>query len=183
VLTAIIDGFVSYEVEVTRRFLEACAGQLDIAYFGNDFGTQRGLFISPEHYQRFMRGPLKGFYDVCRDYGCKVMQHSCGSVRAIIPWLLEDGLDILDPVQVRAAGMNLSGLYRDFGDRLCFHGGVDTQGTLPFGSPEEVRAEVRSYLDLARDRGGYVLTGSQDLIADIPDDNILAMYDENRPRG
>jgi uroporphyrinogen decarboxylase len=107
------------------------------------------------------------------------MQHSCGSVRDIIPWLVEDGVDILDPVQVRAKGMDLAGLVRDFGNRLSFHGGVDTQRTLPFGSREDVRAQVRSYLDLTCESGGYILTGSQDLIADIPDDNILAMYDEN----
>jgi uroporphyrinogen decarboxylase len=108
------------------------------------------------------------------------MQHSCGSVRDLIPWFLADGVDILDPLQVRAAGMDLPGLVRDFGGRLAFHGGVDTQGTLPFGTVAEVRAEVRSYLDLTRDRGGYILCGSQDYIADIPLDNLLAIYEENR---
>lgn len=176
---AIIEGFVDYEVAATRRFLEACDGLLDITYFGNDFGTQRCLFISPAHWERFFRAPLKRFYDVSHEFGCKVMQHSCGAVRAIIPSLIEDGVDMLDPVQVRAEGMSLPELVRDFGDRLCFHGGVDTQRTLPFGTPDDVRAQVRSYLDLTRDRGGYVLVGSQDFIADIPDENILAMYDEN----
>ncbi len=179
-VTAIIDAMVGYEVAVTRRFLEACGGRLDITYFGNDFGTQRGLFISPAHWERFFRAPLKRFYDVSHEFGCLVMQHSCGSVRAILPALIEDGVDILDPVQVRAEGMSLPSLVRDFGDRLSFHGGVDTQGTLPFGSTEEVRAEVRSYLDLTRERGGYILTSSQNFILDIPDENILAMYDENR---
>jgi len=179
VVAAIIDCYVSFEVEVTQRFLDACGGELEIAYFGNDFGTQRGLFISLAHWHRFMRQPLKRFYDISHDYGCKVMQHSCGSVRDIIPWLVEDGVDILDPVQVRARGMDLAGLVRDLGNRLSFHGGVDTQRTLPFGSREDVRAQVRSYLDLTCESGGYILTGSQDLIADIPDDNILAMYDEN----
>jgi uroporphyrinogen decarboxylase len=110
------------------------------------------------------------------------MQHSCGAVRDIIPALIEDGVDMLDPVQVRAEGMGLAGLVRDFGDRLTFHGGVDTQHTLPFGTPADVRAEVRSYLDLTKDHGGYVLVGSQDFIADIPDENIVAMYAENLGR-
>ena len=176
---AIIEGFVDYEVEVTRRFLEACDGLLDITFFGNDFGTQRCLFISPTHWQRFFRAPLKRFFDVSHEYGCNVMKHSCGAVRDIIPSLIEDGVDMLDPVQVRAEGMGLPGLVRDFGDCLTFHGGVDTQHTLPFGTPADVRAQVRSYLDLTRDRGGYVLVSSQHFIADIPDENILAMYDEN----
>lgn len=179
VVHALIDCVVSFEVEVTRCYLEQCAGKLDITYFGNDFGTQRGLIISPQLFQRFMRGPLKRFYDISHDYGCKVMQHSCGSVRDIIPWLIEDGVDVLDPVQVRAEGMDLAGLVRDFGDQLSFHGGIDLQHIMPFGTPEDVRAHVRANLDLTRERGGYVLTSGQHFIADVPEDNILAMYDEN----
>lgn len=180
VVEAIIECMVDYEVEVTRRFLEAADGMIDITYFGNDFGTQRCLFISPEMWQRFIRKPLKRFFDVSHEYGCRVMKHSCGAIRDIIPWLIEDGVDILDPIQVSAAGMDLHGLVRDFGDRLAFHGGVDTQRTLPFGSVGDVRREVRSYLDVTRERGGYILTGSQHFIEDIPLENILAMYDENR---
>ena len=126
-----------------------------------------------------MRRPLKRFFDVSRDFGCVVMKHSCGAVRDIIPSMMEDGVDALDPVQVRAAGMDFAGLVRDFGARLAFHGGVDTQRTLPFGSAEEVRAQVRAYREITREGGGYIMTGSQDLIEDIPLDNILAMYDEN----
>jgi len=179
VTQAIIDHVVDYEVEATRRFLETAAGLIDITYFGNDFGTQRGLFISPSMWERFMRAPLKRFFDISHDFGCRVMKHSCGAVRALIPLFVEDGVDILDPVQTAAAGMDLAGLMRDFGERLCFHGGVDTQGTLPFGAVADVRREVRSYLNLARERGGYILCGSQDYIEDIPLDNILAIYDEN----
>jgi uroporphyrinogen decarboxylase len=130
-------------------------------------------------WQEFFRPSLKRYYDTAHEFGCKVMQHSCGAIRDIIPFLIEDGVDILDPIQVAADGMALPGLVHDFGTRLCFHGGVDTQRTLPYGSPDEVRAEVRSYLNLTRDGGGYILTGSQELIEDIPTDNILAMYDEN----
>ena len=179
VTEAIIDHVVDYEIEATRRFLEATTGLLDITYFGNDFGTQRGLFISPRMWQRFMRPSLKRFFDVSHEYGCRVMKHSCGAVRGIIPSFIEDGVDVLEPVQTRAAGMDLAGLVQDFGSALAFHGGVDTQRTLPFGSTEDVRAEVRSYLDLTRDHGGYILCGSQEFIEDIPLDNILAMYDEN----
>jgi uroporphyrinogen decarboxylase len=176
---AITDCIVSYEIEATRRFLEECDGRLDIAFFGNDYGTQRGLVISPAMWDRFLRRPQKRFFDVSHDFGCTVMLHSCGGVREIIPWLIEDGVEALDPVQVRAKGMDFAGLVCDFGAQLCLHGGVDTQHTLPFGSPDDVRAQVRGYRDLTRERGGYVMTGSQDLIEDIPLDNILAMFDEN----
>jgi len=122
--------------------------------------------------------PLKRFYDLSHDYGCKVMQHSCGAVRDIIPSLIEDGVNILDPIQVAAADMDLPGLVRDFGGKICFHGGVDTQHTLPFGSIDDVRAEVRSYLDITKTSGGYIMCSSQEFMEDIPLDNILAMYEE-----
>jgi uroporphyrinogen decarboxylase len=78
--------------------------------------------------------------------------------------------------------MDLPGLVRDFGQTLCFHGGVDTQRTLPFGRPQDVRAQVRSYLDLTHEKGGYILCGSQEFIEDIPLENLLALYDENQKR-
>ena len=179
VVEAIIQHVVDYEIEATRRFLQAANGMIDITYFGNDFGTQRGLFISPSMYSRFMRPYLRRYFDVSHEFGCRVMKHSCGSVRDIIPWFIEDGVDILDPVQVAASGMSLPSLVRDFGDRITFHGGVNTQSTLPFGSAQDVRAEVRAYLNLTRERGGYILCGSQDYTDDIPTDNLLAIYDEN----
>ncbi|MBI3986314.1 MAG: hypothetical protein HY343_05315 [Lentisphaerae bacterium] len=179
VIHAIIGHIVDYEVEATRRYLEAARGKLDIAYFGNDFGTQRGCFVSPDMWQTFIRRPLKRFFDTAHDHGCKVMKHSCGAIRDLIPFLIEDGVDILDPVQTAATGMDLPGLVRDYGSRLCFHGGVDTQTVLPFGTEADVRAVVRSYRALTREHGGYILCGSQEFIEDIPLDNILAMYDEN----
>jgi len=179
-IDAVTECVVNFDLEVMRRFLEACRGKLDIAYVGNDFGTQRGLYFSPELFDRFMRPCLRKFYALAHDYGCKVMQHSCGSVRDIIPWLIEDGVDILNPVQIRAAGMSLESLAADFGARLAFHGGVDTQHTLPFGTADDVREQVRSYRELTRDGGGYLLCSSQEFMEDIPDDNILAMYETAR---
>ena len=179
VVQAITDHIVDYEIEATRRFLDAAAGVFDILYVGNDFGTQRGLFVSPASWEQFIRQPLKRFYDLGQAYGCKVMQHSCGAIRAIIPSLIADGVNILDPIQVAADGMDLPGLARDFGASLCLHGGCDTQRTLPHGTVADVRAEVRSYLNATRGRGGYILCGSQQFIEDIPLDNILAMYEEN----
>ncbi|MFH0796482.1 MAG: uroporphyrinogen decarboxylase family protein [Candidatus Omnitrophota bacterium] len=179
VVSAIIDRLVDYEIEATRGYLEACRGMLDITYFGNDYGTQRGLFISPQSWQKFIRQPQKRYFDISREYGCKVMLHSCGGVRSIIPMLIEDGVDILDPIQVAAKEMELAGLVKDFGHRLAFHGGVDTQSILPFGIVADVRSHVRSYINLTRDSGGYILCGSQEYIEDIPLDNILAIYEEN----
>ncbi|MCM8769104.1 MAG: hypothetical protein NC911_05450 [Candidatus Omnitrophica bacterium] len=178
VVQLIIQRIVDFETKATEKFLTACRGLLDITYFGNDFGTQRGLVISPEHWEKFFRRPLKQFFDLSHDFGCKVMFHSCGSVRAIIPSLIEDGLDILEPVQTAAVGMDLPSLVRDF-SHLSFHGGISTQTTLPFGTKEQVQNEVRSFIRLTREKGGYILGSSQELIEDIPLENILTMYDVN----
>lgn len=182
VLKAIIRHVVDYEIEATRRFLESAGGLIDITYVGNDYGSQRGLAISPAMWKEFIRAEQKRYFDISHDFGCKAMFHSCGAVRDIVPWLIEDGVDALDPIQVQAAGMDLSGLARDFGGRLCFHGAVDTQGTLPFVSVERVREHVRGHLRLFRESGGYILTGSQLYIGDIPTENVLAIYEENQSR-
>lgn len=178
VVEAITDCIVSYELEVTRRFFETCKGKLDVAYWGNDFGTQRGIVISPAMWERFVRKYLKRIFDISHDYGCIVMQHSCGSVRAIVPQMIEDGMNILNPIQVQANGMSLEGLVRDFGSVISFYGAVNTQSTLPFGTPQDVREQVRAYKKITNGTG-YIMAGSQVLIEDIPTDNILAMYDEN----
>ncbi len=175
----LVKNVVEIHLESCRRFFEAANGMLDVAYFGNDYGTQHGLVLSPSLWQTFFRGPQKRFFDLAHDYGCRVMFHSCGSIRDLLPWLIEDGVDILDPVQTTAKGMNLEGLVDRFGDSLTFHGGVDMQRTLPFGSVEDVRAEVRRNLGTTRGRAGYILTSSQKLLDDVPTDNILTMYDIN----
>lgn len=175
----IIDRMVSLHLESCRLFFDETGKGLDIAYFGNDYGTQRGLAISPRMYEEFFRRPQKAFFDLAHDYGYKVMFHSCGAIRDIIPWLIEDGVDILDPIQVRAEGMSFFLLLNDFGDQLTLHGGVDMQQTLPFGNPEDVREEIRSYLRATRGKGRYILSSSQKLLPDVPTENILAMYEEN----
>ena len=160
-------------------FFEATKGYLDIAYFGNDFGTQRGLLISPELFDKFMRPALRRFYALAHDYNLRVMQHSCGAIADIIPWLIEDGVDIIDPVQSSCSGMDLETLYRNFGMRVSFHGGVCTQSLLPFKSVDEVRQTVRKYREITKGNGHYFLTGSQEYMADIPLENILAVYETN----
>ena len=180
VLDVIIRHIVAYELEATRLFLTAACGHIDITYFGNDFGTQRSLFISPAHYERFIRKPLKRFVELSHEFNCRVMKHSCGAVRPLLPRFIDDGIDILDPVQTAAAGMALDGLVGDFGDRICFHGGMDTQTLLPFGSTGDVRDTVRAFRGLTRDCGGYILAGSQKYIDDIPAENLTALYEENQ---
>jgi uroporphyrinogen decarboxylase len=179
IIDAITEYIVGYFETATRRFLEATEGMNDITYFGNDFGTQRGLFISPVIYDRFIRKYYKRLFEVSHSFGCKVMIHSCGAVRDLIPRFIEDGVDILDPLQITADGMDFNGLYRDFSTKICLHGGIDMQYNLVLGSTSDVKREVCSRIGTAHENGGYILCPSQSLIEEVPIDNILAMYEEN----
>jgi uroporphyrinogen decarboxylase len=108
-----------------------------------------------------------------------VFHHDDGAIRPFLPELVDMGIDILNPVQHTCPGMEMKGLKRDFGARLCFHGGIDNQKVLPFGTPEEVRQEVRRAIDaLASDGTGYILAPCHNLQAVSPVENIVAMYDE-----
>ncbi|MHB1485124.1 MAG: uroporphyrinogen decarboxylase family protein [Saccharofermentanales bacterium] len=179
VIDAITFHIVDYYAQCLVRYLEAADGMNDITYFGNDFGTQRGLFISPEQYDRFIRKYYKRLFDISHEFGCKVMIHSCGAIRQLIPAFIEDGVDIIDPLQITADGMDFDGLYRDFSSKICLHGGIDMQYNLILGSPADVRTEVRSRIETSHENGGYILCPSQSLIDEVPIENILAMYDEN----
>lgn len=174
---ALLTRIADYYYETSRRMFEAAKGKLDIFFMGDDYGTQRGPFISPNDFREFVAPHLRRLYGLAKSYGLKVMHHSCGSVRALLPDLIELGLDVLDPVQVRAAGMDILTLKREFGSRITFHGSIDTQRTLPMGSVEDVQAEVLHRLRHVAPGGGFILSGTQDYISDIPLENIIAVYD------
>jgi len=149
---------------------------------GTDFGAQRGAFVSPAVYRELFLPFHRALTDwVHRNTGWKCFIHSCGSVVELIPLFLEAGFDILNPVQVSAAGMDPVALKERFGDRLCFWGGgVDTQSTLPFGTPGEVERQVSERIHLFGKGGGYVFNPIHNVQAGVPVENILAMFDAAR---
>ncbi len=152
---------------------------------GTDFGAQNGPFISPRAY----RDLFKPFHVevnnwIHRNTTWKTFIHSCGSVRALIPDFLDAGFDILNPVQCSAAGMAPAELKKEFGERVAFWGGgVDTQRTLPFGTPDEVRKEVAERLKIFGTGGGYVFNTTHNVQARVPVENVLAMYETVRDSG
>jgi hypothetical protein len=152
---------------------------------GTDFGAQNGPFISPRAYRDLFKPFHKRVNDwVHSNTSWKVFIHSCGSVRALIPDFLDAGFDILNPVQCSAAGMAPAELKRDFGDRFTFWGGgVDTQRTLPFGTPDDVRKEVAERLRILGSRSGFVFNPTHNVQARVPIENVLAMYETVRERG
>ena len=162
-----------------RRIFEACEGIIDISQVTDDLGSQSGPMFSLEMYREFYAPHHQRFMKLCRDFGIKVFHHDDGSMRAFLPDLIASGIDILNPVQWTCPGMELDGLKNDFGRKICFHGGVENQRILPFGTPAEVRQEVRHCIDaLAKDQTGYILASCHNLQSVTPIENVIAMYDE-----
>ena len=161
----------------TARMLERAGARTDIFFTGDDYGTQRAPMIGLPMWRTFVRPHVERLYGLARSHGLKVMQHSCGSVCAFLPDLIECGLNVLEPVQVRARGMEARDLARQFGGRLGFHGSIDTQQTLPFGTPEDVRREVLDRIETFKPYGGFTIAPSQHLMPEIPTANVVAMYD------
>jgi uroporphyrinogen decarboxylase len=175
---SLLGRVTDYCYEVGSRGYPLVRGKLDAVFHGSDFGTQLDTIISLPMWREFVRPYFERMFRLARENGCRVYLHSDGAIRRLLPDLIEMGLDVLNPIQVGAAGMDPAGLKRDFGDKLTFHGAIDVQKTLPFGSVEDVRAEVRQRISEMGKGGGYVLSCSHSLLPDVPLDNILAMYDE-----
>ncbi|OHB81617.1 MAG: hypothetical protein A2V98_22655 [Planctomycetes bacterium RBG_16_64_12] len=178
-----VDKFTEFYCEDLTRALEATGGRIDIVLLLSDLGTQTGLLLSKEMLQTFFVPYARKLFSLAKQAGVKSMLHSCGSVRAFIPELIEAGVDILNPIQVGARGMVPVELKEEFGSRLCFHGGIDIQQTLPRGSPDDVRREVRTRVGELGHDGGYIVCSTHNLQNDTPTDNIVAMYDLPARRG
>ena len=174
---ALFRRITDYYYEVGTRCYPLVRGKLDIVSHGSDFGTQRDTWMSLPMWREFVKPHFARMFALAKENGFKVFLHSDGAIRRLIPDLIEMGLDILDPIQVRAVGMDPVELKRDFGDRLTFHGAIDVQHTLPFGTREEVHAEVLERLRTLGPGGGYVLNNSHSLLPEFPLDNIVTMYE------
>lgn len=155
-----------------------CAPEIDGVLLGSDWGSQLDLLMSPSTWQDMIRPGEQREYDLIHSYGKDVWVHSCGNVEKIIPSLVEMGLDVLNPVQPET--MDLANLKSEYGDKLTFWGGISTQRVLPFGTPDEVKREVRRVRDLMSANGGYILAPSQEIQNDVPAENILALIEAAR---
>jgi len=127
-------------------------------------------------WRRCFRPGFAAFIELAHRYGIRVMHHTCGSVVELIPDFIECGLDILQSLQPQAAGMDLGELRRAYGRDLCFHGGIDIQGVLPHGTPEQVREHVCRQIEAAGSEGGYILGTAHNIQPDTPLENVLALF-------
>jgi uroporphyrinogen decarboxylase len=143
--------------------------------FGDDWGYQRGVLIGIDRWRKFVKPYLKKIFARAREHGLTVMIHSDGDISEMVPDLIEIGVQIINPLQPEV--MNVLEIKRKYGQELCFNGGISTQLTLPQGTPQDVRREVISCLQLLGDRGGYVAGPAKSIMLDVPDANAAALID------
>jgi uroporphyrinogen decarboxylase len=182
---ALLERNLELAISFWDAYLDEIGDFIQVAAGGDDVGMQTSTILSPEMYRDFIKPLHKRLYDFIKTKTkAKIFLHSCGSVCDLIPDFIEEGVDILSPVQFTAAKMDLVGLKRDFGKDICFWGGgVDTQQVLPKGSLQEIKDQVGRVMDTMAPGGGFVFVPVHNIQADIEPDRVIAVYEaaaENR---
>jgi uroporphyrinogen decarboxylase len=174
VVEAATDRVCGFYHAANERFFDAAGDRVDAYFFGNDFGTQLDLMISPALFDRFILPWFRRLTDQAHRRGYQVVLHSCGSIHRVIPKLIAADVNCLHPLQAKAANMDAATLARDFGGKIAFLGGVDTQRILPLGTPEEVKAEVRRVKAIL---GPHLIVSPshEAVLPDVPPRNIAAL--------
>jgi uroporphyrinogen decarboxylase len=173
--------FTDFYLEDYTRAAEATDGRIDLYLLISDLGSQRGPLISLPMFRRFVAPYLREMARHIHSLGGRVLYHSCGAIGPFIPDLIGLGVDVLDPIQPVSPDLAPERLKAQYGGRLCFHGGIDMQKLLPFGTPEQVRAEAQRYAEVLGQGGGYLLGPAHLFQPDVPPENVLAVYSQPAP--
>ena len=177
VVHAFSQRVLEYQKRVIDIYYDALGRYIDCTTSGDDFGTQTGPFMSTAMFQECIKPYLKERIAYTRQYtDAFYKHHTCGSVHNFIPDLIDCGVDILNPIQPGVYMMECERLKADYGDRITFWGGIDTQHLLPEGSEEDVQKEVAHILSVMGDRGGYILSPAHTIQYDVPARNLIAIY-------
>jgi len=176
---AMLDKLTDSHIANLMRFLDYLGPYIQIVQMGDDLGTQSAAQLSLEMYREFIGPRHKRIYQYAREHSdVHVFLHSCGSIYDFIPDIIDEGVEILNPVQTSAARMNPATLKREFGDKLTFWGGgCDTQTVLPSATPEEVRRHVRERIEIFKPGGGYIFNQVHNVQSNVPPANVAAMLD------
>lgn len=175
---AILDHIFDFHYRVNARMFEIAKGKIDLTYVAEDLGSQHSLLMGLEQIRRFLLPRQKKMADLARSYGIHIFYHTDGAARGVIPDLLDvTGIEILNPIQWRCPGMEREGLVRDFGGRVIFHGAVDNQQTLAFGTPQDVRQEVLDNIRIFAPPARWICAPCHNIQAVSPTANIVAMYE------
>ena len=181
---ALFDAVTEQSTAMAEEILKVGGDLADVVYTSDDMGFQNGPMVSPELYRELFKPRHKKFFDtVKKNTSAFIHFHCCGSIYKLLDDFIELGVDVIHPVQVAAKDMDSSILAPEFGDRLSFWGGIDTQRVLPRGTTEEVKAEVRRRIRDFAPGGGYILGAVHDIQPDVPVENIIAMYEAGREYG
>lgn len=179
---AFLDRIVELHLANLQRFLAAVGASIDVILFGDDLGMQQGPQVSPAMYREFFKPRHATMWRRAKELAdVKVMLHCCGGVAELMEDLIDAGLDAINPVQISCRGMDATRLKEQFGDRLTlWGGGCDTHRMLPKATPEEIAEHVRQQVAILNPGGGFVFQQVHNIMADIPVQNIVAMYDAVR---
>ncbi len=163
--------------ELNRRTFEAAGGKIDLFYLAEDLGAQTGPLFSLDVYRKFIMPNQKRMADLAKQHGAHVFYHTDGSAKVFLPDLIDHvGIEILNPIQWRCPTMERETLAAEFGDKVIFHGAIDNQQTLPFGTPEDVRAEVIETAEIFKECR-WICAPCHNLQPNTPTENIVAMYE------
>lgn len=172
----VIDRITAFYLDANKIFYDACGERLHAVLIGNDFGSQTSLMLAPELLRRFVFPGTRQLIKQAKSRGYKVIHHSCGAIRAIIPDLIDLGVDVIHPIQALATGMEPAQLKKDFGNAVSFCGGIDAQHLLVSGTPAAIRAKVEELRQMFP--SGLVLSPSHEaILPDIPPANIAALFE------
>ncbi|MGD9048126.1 MAG: uroporphyrinogen decarboxylase family protein, partial [Anaerolineae bacterium] len=176
----IMERWADFWIALGRKVLEATGGHVDIAWTWDDIGTQNAPMISPQMWEKQIKPHHVRINKALKDYDVTLMYHSCGSIMPFIDGLIDMGVEILNPLQPRAKGIDLPYIKATYGNRISFHGAMDIQRTLPHGTTEDVAAEVRDRIRVLGAGGGYILAPAHMIQGDTSAENIVTMYETAR---
>ena len=168
----LVDMIMDYTIKLLT---EAVSYDIDGFFLMDDWGQQEGLLMSPQMWREYFKPQMAELCKIVKDKNIVLFFHSCGNVECLIPELIEMGIDVLNPFQPEV--MDLYGIKHEYGNRLCFYGGIGTQDVLPHGTVDEVKADAREKIRILGESGGYILAPAHAVQADVPMENILALIE------
>ncbi len=175
---AVLDRVEAIQTRMMENMFDHCGENIDLVFISDDMAGQDNLLFSVETWDTFLKARLTRWCDMIHGRGMKVFYHTDGAAGDIIPRLIDAGIDVLNPIQHACPGMEVERLKADFGKRVVFHGGIENQDVLPFGTPDDVAAETRNCLDTLGGGGeGYIVCSCHNIQAGTPVENVLAMVE------
>jgi len=173
VVQAVTERMVDFYLQANKKWFDIITDRMDAIFFGNDFGSQLDMLVSPEMFGKFIMPSFKKITAQAKERGYKVVLHSCGAIESVIPQLIDAGVDCLHPIQAKARNMDAAALARKYGNDIVFMGGVDTQDLLPFGTPQQVYDEVMRLREIFGPN--FIVSPSHEAMPDTPPENMEAM--------